>query len=90
MTLVLPQNLRQLVTVTESIQPLIREGAPSIEEMLSKISEHIEQNYDDGFDPVSFDQQLIEASIAPILSHVTGYEPVQSIAATWRLQTLPI
>ena len=81
MATVLPLKSETIVTVSELIQPLSRKDAPSIEELLSKIPESIEENYHDGFDPVSFDQQLIKDGIAPILDHVTDDKPVQSIAA---------
>ena len=81
MAMLLPHKFETTVTVTELIQPLSREGAPSIGELLSKIPEEIEQNYHDGFDPVTFDQQLIKAGIAPTLKHVTDDKPVQSVAA---------
>ncbi len=77
----LASKFETTITIPELIQPLSRRNAPSTEELLSKIPEDIENNYTDGYDPVSYDQQLIKYGIAPTLSHVTDSEPTQSIAA---------
>jgi hypothetical protein len=81
MTTVPPIKTGTIVTVTELLQPLSHRDVPTTEDLLSKIPESIEDNDHDGFDPVSFDQQLIKDGIAPQLDHVTDEKPVESIPA---------
>ena len=81
-SIVIPQldpKFDTTVLITELIQPLTRRDAPSTEELLSKIPSDIEKNYNDSFDPVSFDQQLIKSNIAPKLEHVADKEQTVSV-----------